>query len=123
VHPDDLAGYRAALARHLDGAMGHYEHVYRVRHKDGRWIHVRDRGRIFERDAEGRATRFCGTHTDLTAEKEAVRAAMEANQAKTRFLANMSHELRTPLNAVLGLSEALLERTFGDLSSPQERSL
>src|SRR5262249_16244758 len=49
--------------------------------------------------------------------------AREANRAKTHFLANMSHELRTPLNAILGLSDALLQRTYGDLTEKQERSL
>jgi PAS domain S-box-containing protein len=123
VHPDDLLGYRAALAAHLAGENAHYEHVYRVRREDERWLHLLDRGRVFARDGEGNAIRFCGTHTDLTTEKEAVRTAIEANQAKTTFLANMSHELRTPLNAVLGLSEALLERTFGELNGAQARSL
>jgi DNA-binding response OmpR family regulator/anti-sigma regulatory factor (Ser/Thr protein kinase) len=32
----------------------------------------------------------------------------------------MSHELRTPLNAVIGFSEVLLERMFGDLNDRQE---
>ncbi|MGR8920929.1 MAG: ATP-binding protein, partial [Gammaproteobacteria bacterium] len=43
-----------------------------------------------------------------------------ANQHKSDFLANMSHELRTPLNAVIGFSEVLLERMFGDLNEKQE---
>lgn len=39
--------------------------------------------------------------------------AEAASRAKSEFLANMSHELRTPLNAVLGFSEIIKERTFG----------
>jgi signal transduction histidine kinase len=35
----------------------------------------------------------------------------------------MSHELRTPLNAVIGFSEVLLERMFGDVSDKQEEYL
>jgi PAS domain S-box-containing protein len=49
--------------------------------------------------------------------------ALEASRAKTEFLAHMSHELRTPLNAVLGLSEALLERVFGELADDQANAL
>jgi GAF domain-containing protein len=37
-----------------------------------------------------------------------------ASRHKSEFLASMSHELRTPLNAVLGFSEVLLERMFGE---------
>jgi len=42
-----------------------------------------------------------------------------ANKHKSEFLANMSHELRTPLNAVIGFSEVLGERMFGDLNEKQ----
>jgi signal transduction histidine kinase len=40
---------------------------------------------------------------------------------KSEFLANMSHELRTPLNSVIGFSEVLLERTFGEINAKQEQ--
>jgi signal transduction histidine kinase len=46
-----------------------------------------------------------------------------ANRHKSEFLANMSHELRTPLNAVIGFSEVLLERMFGDINDKQEEYL
>jgi signal transduction histidine kinase len=42
-----------------------------------------------------------------------------ADQHKSAFLANMSHELRTPLNAVIGFSEMLNARYFGDLTAKQ----
>ena len=42
-----------------------------------------------------------------------------ASQHKSEFLANMSHELRTPLNAVIGFSEVLGERMFGELNDKQ----
>ncbi|MGY4772404.1 GAF domain-containing protein [Kribbella sp. CWNU-51] len=46
-----------------------------------------------------------------------------ASRHKSEFLASMSHELRTPLNAVLGFSEVLLERMFGELNERQEEYL
>ena len=46
-----------------------------------------------------------------------------ASRHKSEFLASMSHELRTPLNAVLGFSEVLLERMFGEINDRQEEYL
>ena len=42
-----------------------------------------------------------------------------ASRHKSEFLANMSHELRTPLNAVIGFSEVLDDRMFGELNDKQ----
>ncbi|HET6533084.1 MAG TPA: GAF domain-containing protein [Actinoplanes sp.] len=57
----------------------------------------------------------------LFGELETKSAQLEAaGRHKSEFLASMSHELRTPLNAVIGFSEVLLERMFGDLNERQE---
>ena len=42
-----------------------------------------------------------------TAQAE-VKAAVEANKAKSAFLSNMSHEIRTPMNAIIGLDNIAL---------------
>lgn len=36
--------------------------------------------------------------------EEALKAAEEANQAKSRFLSSMSHDIRTPMNAIVGMT-------------------
>ena len=46
--------------------------------------------------------------------------AETANKAKSEFLANMSHELRTPLNHIIGFTELVLDKNFGDLNEAQE---
>ena len=61
----------------------------------------------------------------ITAKKlhEAKIASEKANQAKSDFLANMSHELRTPLNHIIGFTELVLAKHFGDLNEIQEEYL
>ncbi len=46
-----------------------------------------------------------------------------AGRHKSEFLASMSHELRTPLNAVIGFSEVLLDRLFGEINERQAEYL
>lgn len=50
-------------------------------------------------------------------------AAEDANRAKSEFLANMSHELRTPLNHIIGFTELIVDKAFGDLNEKQAEYL
>jgi signal transduction histidine kinase len=78
--------------------------------------------RVVERTAE-----LQKTNLQLTQEiKERIRAqdaAETANRAKSEFLANMSHELRTPLNHIIGFTEIVLDKHFGDLNEVQDEYL
>ena len=47
----------------------------------------------------------------------------QASRAKSEFLANMSHELRTPLNHIIGFTDLVLSRSFGELTAEQEEFL
>ncbi len=90
LHPDDAERATRALNDHLEGRTELYECAHRLRHKDGSWRWILTRGRVVERDAAGKPLRAIGTHSDITAFKE-------AEQRKDEFLATLAHELRNPL--------------------------
>lgn len=69
VHPEDQARVDAALKPHLDGLTPAYVCEHRMRHKDGHWVWVLDRGKVMVRDAEGKPVRAVGTHLDISAAK------------------------------------------------------
>lgn len=69
LHPDDLPLLRRALVEHLKGRTDGYCVEYRVRHADGRWRWVEDRGRAVERNAQGQVLRMLGTRRDITERK------------------------------------------------------
>ena len=55
--------------------------------------------------------------------RNAKETAEVANRTKSEFLANMSHELRTPLNHIIGFSELLISKSFGELNETQAEYL
>ena len=63
----------------------------------------------WERRTEQHAQELGRKNVELS---EALAAAKQATEAKSRFLANMSHEIRTPMNGVLGMTDLLLDTSL-----------
>lgn len=64
IHPDDLEEALSYARSCQNNPNKEYKTEYRVRHKDGSWIWILDRGQtIFEK---GVAVRMVGFHTDIT---------------------------------------------------------
>ena len=70
IHWDDKLSVMKVLNDHMEGRTNEYETEHRLRHKSGQWIWVLDKGRVTERDAQGKTVRVCGTHLDITTRKQ-----------------------------------------------------
>lgn len=70
IHPDDRDRVTDAIQAHFEGKSPVFAEEYRVRHKDGRWIWILDRG-IARRNEAGTVIRMAGSETDITERKEA----------------------------------------------------
>ena len=114
IHPDDLSAVQKALDDCFEGHLPEYEMTFRISAKNGDWIWLLSRGKVFGRDERGRPTRMVGTAFDITARKrteEALRlseaAAKQATQARDDILGIVAHDLRNPLAAIASLAHVL----------------
>jgi len=80
VHPDDRELAIKSGDRHIAGETESIETELRLRHKDGHWVWVLDRGGIVERDDAGRPMRLVGVQTDITRQKEAEQNLARMNE-------------------------------------------
>ncbi|QSA96582.1 diguanylate cyclase [Methylococcus sp. EFPC2] len=69
AHPDDLKHAETLLRRHFAGELDYYDCEYRLRHKQGHWVWVQDRGRLNSRNRDGKPSRMSGTRSDITERK------------------------------------------------------
>jgi len=66
AHPDELKQSALLLERHFSGELAYYDFQCRMRHKQGHWVWVHDRGRVMSWTAEGKPLLMSGTHADIT---------------------------------------------------------
>ena len=71
AHPDDLVQSGKLLEQHFAGQLPFYDSKCRMRHKDGHWVWVHDRGRVISWTDEGKPLMMYGTHADITSQKQA----------------------------------------------------
>ncbi|HCK99747.1 MAG TPA: hypothetical protein DHW42_06560 [Candidatus Marinimicrobia bacterium] len=70
IHPDDLKKSNELLEKHFAGKTEYYISEIRMKHKNGNWVWILDRGKVFEWDENGKPIRMVGTHLDITEHKK-----------------------------------------------------
>ncbi len=88
IHPDDLKKSEILLNEHFIRASDYYERENRMKHKNGEWIWILDRGQVATWTKDGKPLLMYGTHQDITTQKTAEKRSSEAYQ-----IINRSHSV------------------------------
>ncbi len=70
VHPDDFPLVLRSIDQHLKGRTDLHMCEIRCRAKSGEWRWILTRGKVVERDAQGKPLVMSGTHTDVSERKQ-----------------------------------------------------
>ncbi|HEX5819699.1 MAG TPA: ATP-binding protein [Gemmatimonadales bacterium] len=117
THPDDVPRGRGLVDAAVEGRAEFFDSTVRMRiphYRDG-WVHVRSRGKVLGRDAQGRALRIVGIYEDVTAavrhaaverEREVALEHATRSAALGTLATSLAHELNQPLAALTSFVQA-----------------
>ncbi|MCE1164703.1 MAG: PAS domain S-box protein [Bacteroidetes bacterium] len=88
VHPDDMPETVKRLEEHISGKAEVFEVEQRLKTKDGGWKWILTRGKVVERDSEGKPKRATGTHTDISERKKVEEDLKESERRFSLFFYN-----------------------------------
>lgn len=114
THPDDIPYAEEMLQRHFSGELPYHQVEVRMRHKNGKWLWIRQEGKVKTWTKDGKPELMYGTHTDITARKEAELTLSSINEELEERVARRTQQLEA-LNAELQLAEQKF-RTVADFS-------
>jgi PAS domain S-box-containing protein len=103
LHADDRERVEGAYRDYVAGRRPEYRVEFRLRTASGGWKWILSLGEVVERDAQGNPVRMLGTHTDITARREAEEQARESEAV----MAHLLDEAASARRALLSMIEDL----------------
>ena len=103
THPDDLKQSGELLEKHFKGELEYYHFEARMKHKEGHWVWVLDRGKVTSWTEDGKPLMMFGTHQDITESKQAEDKIKSLLQEKELLLREVHHRIKNHMNMIIGL--------------------
>jgi PAS domain S-box-containing protein len=88
-HPDDLAESARLLQLHFAGGIEFYDCKCRMKHRDGHYVWVHDRGRVISWTNDGKPLMMYGTHADVTEQHQNELALIQSRDQFQSLVANI----------------------------------
>ncbi|MDA3811468.1 MAG: PAS domain-containing protein [Spirochaetaceae bacterium] len=116
THPDDLKQSEELLNQHFAGDLPYKSHEIRMKHKDGHWVWVLDRGKVITWTEDGKPLMMFGTHTDITehilikAEQEKLQKTLYQRskmEALAQLVGGIAHEFNNILCGIMSATQLL----------------
>ena len=90
IHPEDLKKSNEQLEKVFNRKSEYYDIECRMKHKDGSWVWIQDRGKIISWTSHGEPLLMAGTHTDISVQKKLVEELLN-NKNKLDLVLNSVH--------------------------------
>ena len=129
VHPDDKVQSELILQKHFKGELDFYEAEIRMKHKEGHWVWIQDKGKVVSRTKDKKPLMMFGTHQDITERKRSEilqniqYKVAEAVVTSTR-LTSLFEAVRNELSSLINVNNffiALYDEKTGMLNSDVDK--
>lgn len=123
IHPEDLKNTITIYHQLLKGEIQSFVLELRVKTKDGAYKWILDRGKVFDFDGDGIASRIIGLFIDISARKEAESKVNNYLVSLEKFAQITSHSLRLPVANIIGIANLIEDEINFDEIQSLNRSL
>lgn len=105
IHPEDMKKSREQIDQVFKEEKIYYDLACRLKHKNGNWVWIHSKGKVFEWDEDGQPKRMCGIHQDISKQKETELRLTKALEEKNLLIQEIHHRVKNNLQILLNLTQ------------------